>query len=294
VQEYDFKKASTLSRIFSADRATDRLAAALWPNRDFPEVGTMAMFSACFDAAGDWKSQPFVIASGFVANLQQWGMFGALWKRAHAESNMELPLHMTELMAARNNPERYAKQKDARPDYIRLALQGDDAVNEFLHHLALTEVTSLSCGISCIVPTHIYNEVDAVLCLSERIPPYALAARMCIEKLHQWEKTFAIAEPAEYIFEYGDFGQGKFTDLMIDEGQAIPIYKHKNEFLGLQGADHYAWEQSSFLKKWQRDPIFIPRQELSFLIHAIPKLHVEATQETLIRVCEAKGIKPRK
>lgn len=252
------------------------------------------MFSAYFDAAGDSNTQPLVIVSGFVANFQQWGMFQALWKKAHQEAGVELPLHMTELMAARNNLERYAKQKDARADYIRLASQGTDAVDLFLRHLALTEVTALSCGISCIVPMHIYNEVDSILCLRDKIPPYALAARMCIEKLHQWEKTFNIGEPVEYIFEYGDFGQGKFTDLMIDERQTIPIYKNKNDFVGLQGADHYAWEQSAFLKKWQRNPTStVARDELSFLIYGIPKLHVEATQETLIRLCHSKGIKIR-
>ena len=129
----------------------------------------MALFSAYFDAAGDDQSQPLVVVSGFVANFQQWGMFQALWERAHREADVEMPFHMTDFMAACNNP-RYVQQKNARADYVRLAQNPEDA-KKFLHHLALSEVTALSCGISCMVPMQLYNEVNAILDLGDAIPP---------------------------------------------------------------------------------------------------------------------------
>jgi hypothetical protein len=52
-------------------------------------------------------------------------------------------------------------------------------------------------------------------------------------RLRQWEEDYGIREPIECIFEEGDFEQGKFTLLMVDEGQFPPIYKTKNEFAGL-------------------------------------------------------------
>jgi len=140
----------------------------------------------------------------------------------------------------------------------------------------------------------LYNEVDSLLDLREVIPPYALAARMCIEKLHQWEEKFSIEEPTEYIFESGDFGQGKFTDLMVDEGQNTPIYNNKKDLVGLQAADHYAWEQFYFLKKRLRDPNLVARDALGLLIYGIPKLHIEPSLEKLIKLCEIKGVKPRR
>ncbi len=54
---------------------------------------------------------------------------------------------------------------------------------------------------------------------------------------------FAICESVEYIFEHGDFGQAKFTELMEIEGEQFLIYKHKDEFAGLQAADYYSWQQ---------------------------------------------------
>jgi hypothetical protein len=204
---------------------------------------------------------------------------------------VELPFHMVDFMSACNNPQ-YAQQRNARADYVRLAENPEEA-QKFLYHLALSEVTALSCGVSCVIPMKLYNEVNSVLHLRDILPPYALGARICIRQLHKWEEYFSIGEPTEYIFEEGDFEQGKFTSLMVDEGQAVPIYKNKKDFVGLQAADHYAWEQAYFLKKRQRDPNFKARTDLSLLIYGIPKLHVEPSLEQLIGLCEIKGIKPR-
>jgi hypothetical protein len=44
----------------------------------------------------------------------------------------------------------------------------------------------------------------------------------------------------------GDFGQGQFNNLMRDEGADDPIFEQKDEYAGLQAADHYAWEQAFF------------------------------------------------
>jgi hypothetical protein len=80
---------------------------------------------------------------------------------------------------------------------------------------------------------------------------------------------------------------------MVDEGETRPIYKKKKDFAGLQAADYYAWQQFLVLKKHRTDPSYIPRDEVSFLIWGIPKLHVTPDLNTLIRLCHAKGIDPR-
>ena len=79
---------------------------------------------------------------------------------------------------------------------------------------------------------------------------------------------------------------------MIDEGQEVPIYKKKKDFPGLQGADLYAWEQFNAIRK-QGNLNYVPRESGSLLIWRIPKLHVTSTLETLINLCEKKGIDPR-
>jgi hypothetical protein len=90
----------------------------------------------------------------------------------------------------------------------------------------------------------------------------------------------------------GIFEQGKFTKLLVDERQVVPIYKAKDDFAGLQAADLYAWEQFNALKKYDK-PGFIPQDSASWLIWGIPRLHVSPTLETLINLCEKKGINPR-
>jgi hypothetical protein len=116
---------------------------------------------------------------------------------------------------------------------------------------------------------------------------------MCIERVHQWDEQFDSPEPVECIFEEGDFEQGKFTSLMIDEGMNPPIYKKKIDFAGLQAADHYAWEQFNFLKKYRFGNDTKPRSTLELLLHTIPKLHVEPTTATLIKLRQAKSIDPK-
>jgi hypothetical protein len=179
-----------LSEDYPEESPLFRLAAALFVGSSHPGERVMAMFTAYFDASGDGQKHPVVIVAGFVANLQQWAMLDHLWKKAHQEHGLDLPFHMSTFVSACNNP-KYALQSDARPDYVRIAAQPKEA-ELFIKHLATAALSTIHCGISSVVPMSLYQEVNSVLDLRRLIPPYALAARMCIEKLHQWENVFAI------------------------------------------------------------------------------------------------------
>ena len=251
----------------------------------------MAMFTAYFDASGNAVNQPFIVVSGYIANLFQWREFEKQWAAVHKQYSVNLPFHMAEFMAALNNP-KYKTQKNARADYVDIA-KDPDIAKGFLGQLSILQAVMVNCGVSCVVTMDIYNEVSSLLDLRKVVPPYALGARMCIERVHRWEQQFASIEPVECIFEEGDFEQGKFTDLMVDEGRDPPIYKKKKDFAGLQAADHYAWEQASFLTKYAYSSATKPGPILELVLHAIPKLHIEPTTTTLIKLCEAKGIDPR-
>jgi hypothetical protein len=273
-------------------RPVDRLAASLFVGCADPRVRLMAMFTAYFDASGNAVNQPYIIVAGYVANYLQWQLFEGSWRQLHAFYGVELPFHMADFVAALENP-KYKDQSHARLDYIALAKQPEKA-DQFLKQLSMLQVGWMHCAISCIVRMEVYNEISSLLDLRDIVPPYALAARMCIQRLRQWEQQFQMDEAGvEYIFEEGDFEQGKFTKLMVDEGEAAPIYKKKKDFAGLQAADQYAWEQYHFLAKHLGKPEVAGRQSFSALLHGIPRLHTHPTRELLIRLCEAKGIDPR-
>jgi hypothetical protein len=80
-----------------------------------------------------------------------------------------------------SNP-KYASQANARQDYVSLATDPRKA-NSFLSHLSLSEATVVNCAVTAIVPTRIYNNISSLLDLRDAIPAYALAARMCIDKV---------------------------------------------------------------------------------------------------------------
>ncbi|HZL66976.1 MAG TPA: hypothetical protein VFC29_06550, partial [Candidatus Limnocylindrales bacterium] len=124
----------------------------------------------------------------------------------------------------------YKTQKNARADYVDIA-KDPDIAKGFLGQLSILQAVMVNCGVSCVVTMDIYNDVSPLLDLRKVVPPYALGARMCIERIHRWEEQFASIEPVECIFEEGDFEQGKFTDLMVDEGRDPPIYKKKEILL---------------------------------------------------------------
>lgn len=272
-------------------KPVDRLAASLFVNSANPGVRLMAMFTAYFDASGNALDQPFVVVSGYIANYIQWKLFENMWKKVHDDNGVNLPFHMASLIEATKNPLSYANQKNARPDYISLGKDPKRAQAFFLN-LSIAEATVVDCAVTGIVPMDVYNGVSSLLDLRKVVPPYALAARMCIDLIGKWEETFDVRDPVECIFEEGDFEQGKFTDLMVSEGRGVPIYKGKNEFAGLQGADHYAWERAYLRKSFLRSDM-PPRASMTLVLNAIPKLHIEATVETLINVCHMKDIDPR-
>jgi len=252
---------------------------------------TMGMFTAYFDAAGNATDQPFVIVAGYLANTFQWRVFEGMWKNLHKDYEVNLPFHTSEFMAAMSNPERYARQANARQDYLELSTREKAAV-EFFKNICIAEITVVNCAISCVVPMDLYKDVSTLLDLRKVVPPYALAARSCLAKVGEWERQFQVEEGVECIFEEGDFEQGKFTDLMLAEGAPSPIYRKKEQFAGLQAADHYAWEECSFFKKGKRGDEFPMSGRFDALLKSIPRMIIQPTQATLINLCHAKNIDP--
>jgi hypothetical protein len=248
----------------------------------------MALFTAYFDASGNAVDQPFVIVTGYIANFQQWKFFEDCWKNAHTKYGVNLPFHAADLASAISNPS-YKHQRNARHDYVALARDPSKA-NEFFFEVSVLEVTFVHCAVTVIVPMQVYSEVNSLLDLRAQVPPYAVAARTCIELVRDWEKRFDVPEPVECIFEEGDFEQGKFTSLMVDEGATLPIYKKKIDFAGLQGADHYAWERANAMKPKLVSGHIPHRLSFEMQLGAIPKLHLQSTAAHLINICHIKNI----
>lgn len=253
----------------------------------------MAMFTACFDASGNAIDQPFVVVSGYIASYIQWKFLENAWGDVHAKYGVSQPFHAAEFMAAMCNLKNYEKQRNARADYVAIARQPEQA-DRFLMNLVQLVAATTNCAVTAVVPMEIYNGVSSLLDLRQVVPPYALGARLCIALVRQWEKLFDVSESVECIFEAGDFEQGKFTQLMIDEGSQAPIYKDKKDFVGLQAADHYAWERVIMRKQMAKltPAEAAPTPSFQFL-GAVPMLHLETTTANLINVCHLKGIDPK-
>jgi hypothetical protein len=253
----------------------------------------MPMFTAYFDASGNAEqSESFVIVAGYIANSLQWREFDNIWAKIHSDYGVARPFHMSDFMAATADPDRYSRQKNARQDYVAIA-RDEKRAQDFFKQICISQLSMVNCGISCVVNMKIYDGISSLLDLRKVVPPYALAARTCHAQVHLWEQLFAIQEPVECVFEKGDLEQNKFTELVASEGGDPPIYKPKTDSAGLQAADHYAWEQFYYMKKSKTGAHFPARESFKFLLNFIPCIHREVTIESLIHVCQAKGIDPR-
>jgi hypothetical protein len=134
----------------------------------------MTVFTAYFDASGNPHDQPFIVVSGYIANLYSWRQLEEDWSQLHTLYCVDPPFHMAEFVAALNNP-KYKTQKNARADYVEIAKDPERA-NGFLGQLSLRQSIYVSCGVSCIVTMDIYKGVSSLLELRDVVPPYALAA----------------------------------------------------------------------------------------------------------------------
>jgi uncharacterized protein DUF3800 len=252
-----------------------------------PNERLMGFFTAYFDASGHPADQPFVIVAGYVANYTQWRMFNAMWENEHEKAKCDLPFHMTDFMAARRAAQKSGTAK--RQDYLRMT---DLEASSFIMHLANWQQAYMALGVTCIVEMSEYQEVETVLDLRTIVPPYALAARVCTDRIDRWRHEHTILEPVECIFEDGDFERGKFIDLMRIEGMPAPIFKGKNEFPGLQAADYLAGQMNTQVKL-EKDGKGKPPGLLLQRLMAIPHIYIKPTKHELIKLCETKNIMPK-
>jgi hypothetical protein len=59
-----------------------------------------------------------------------------------------------------------------------------------------------------------YKEISSVLQIDTMLAAFALGAYSCVQMFNLWRKEHEIKHTIECIFEDGDFGRGKFIDMM--------------------------------------------------------------------------------
>jgi len=143
---------------------------------------------------------------------------------------------------------------------------------------------------SCKVDMGTYKNINDVFMLDTMLPAYAVAVRVCVETVQTWQKAFGLNHPVECIFEDGDFGRGKFIDLMRVERMPAPIFRDKKDYAGLQAADHLAWEQGNYTKRLKLAEGIIPVTSTLSKMLAIPHIHHAASLDNLLEICEKKGV----
>jgi hypothetical protein len=262
-----------------ANNQLECLASAIYPSGSEGHLmAQLSAYTAYFDASGHPSDQPFVVVAGYVANIHQWKFFNRMWESIHKEYDIALPFHATDFYAR-------AKQYEHLPEGNETGKPHD-----FITSLATAQQIYTLLHVSCVVDMGVYNDIADVFLIQTMVPAFALGARVCVALIQDWQKSFGVEHPIECVFEDGDFGKGKFIDLMRVERMPAPIFKDKGNFPGLQAADHIAWESSSHLKRERKAGGPVPRTHPFMQQLAIPHIHIQATLANLLDLCERKGI----
>jgi len=240
----------------------------------------MSPFTAYFDASGHPSDQPFVIVSGYVANFLQWQVFNCSWEEAHKKFDVPLPFHMADFMYRGKPYDKWGKDSEE--------------AERFLTSLCTIQQLNTLLSVSCIVEMGDYRQIEEVIQIDTMLPAFALGARWCIAILEEWQKKHGIEYPIECVFEDGDFGRGKFIELMRDERMPAPVFKNKEDFPGLQAADHIAWEQANHLKRERKTGQKSPARPPFARLLSVPHLHHVTDLGSLLDICEKKGIPIRR
>jgi len=241
-------------------------------------MAQLSAYTGYFDASGHPSDQPFVVVAGYVANIHQWKFFNRMWENIHKEFDIDLPFHATDFYAR-------TKQYKDLPEGNETGKPHD-----FITTLASAQQIYTLLHVSCVVDMGVYNNIADVFQIQTMVPAFALGARVCVALVQKWQKDFGLEYPIECVFEDGDFGRGKFIDLMRVERMPAPIFKDKDGFPGLQAADHIAWESGNYMKRERSAGGPVARTHPFSQQLAIPHYHLQATLENLLDLCERKGI----
>jgi hypothetical protein len=224
------------------------------------------------------------VVAGYVGNVNQWKAFEIEWPRILKKHKINQPFHMTDFLA----------RSKSHSDFNNWV--GDEAEATIL----LQELTTLEslfplASISCVISLAEYREVEKTHDIKQTLPPFALGARACMAYLYeQWLPFYRIpSDLMECVFEDGDFGKGKFIDVMRGDNMPAPTFKQKRDFAALQAADHLAWEHFAYAKKELANKLEpdMPRFQT---LQLVPYISVQFPRSNLVELCRLRNIEPRK
>lgn len=214
--------------------------------RKWPDV-QVAML-ACFDASGHESDQPYLVVAGFVSSARDWDDFSVKWLTRLRDDDLPY-FHASEFATSSGIFKGWREQEPRRQALCR------DLIEIVIGHVFRLFVQGVK-------PKELSTFFTKEQRAQFNINAYALCGRTCVADLARSGLISDIAP--ELVFESGDLGKGKLTELLLTHGYPEPSFRPGKKpqqtplgrvepFVPLQAADWLAYESFRLLKKDSAD-----------------------------------------
>ena len=200
----------------------------------------MAMFTAYFDASGNYQSPTAMFVSGAVASTDDWIAFEAEWLALLDANGMKPPFHMKDFKSGAHPYEAW-KNKLAKQQKFELAA---------LDLIQRRAWYTFAQGI--VIPD--FDRMHATFDIPKSEPwgktinkPLAHCGVAVVLRLNEWVQREAkkgkldMQGDLEIIFDRGDMHRGELASALRDVFSVEPGFKEAAKFAPLQAADMLAW-----------------------------------------------------
>jgi hypothetical protein len=186
------------------------------------------MFTAYYDDSGSSADTMAVVVAGFVATDEQWPHFERNWNGTLRKFGVSL-FHMREFAHSLGEFSKFKHNREERDWFLR----------QLLSHIKVR--VTYATGQAVLMDA--YRKVNKVHALDYAFPPYTLAGRTCVARIHQWAQKRGIPkDQIGHVFEDGSAGKSKLRDCVLRDHGIEVAFKKKNECVALQAADLFAYE----------------------------------------------------
>ena len=195
-----------------------------WSNVWFALMGE---YAAYFDDSGHPADEPVFVVGGSVASEEQWLRLENDWRIVFKNYGVST-LHMTDLEARVGEYKGWGRKRK----------------DEFL--CSLVGLLNLRCSRHFCAGIFMdsYREMNREYTIEESIGmPYALAARVLVAKLHDWQDAKEVERSKLHvIFEDGTYGKGDLLEVFAKDRIPTPSFVKKTDSIAVLAADLVAWE----------------------------------------------------
>jgi hypothetical protein len=171
----------------------------------------MAILTTAFDASMEEPSKRFLVMAGFVSDAETWKEFDSAWRARLADDGIPY-FHM--------NP--FAMRQ------LHFRGWSEDRRRELLGDLLGIISSNVYYKFGIVVEAEAMHDLRSIF-KDRNIAMLEVAGSMMTIEVEQWRIRNNYRNPAEHVFEDGDFGKGRLCNAVKAATGKTPSFRSKKD-----------------------------------------------------------------